>query len=175
MGTDKALLVVDGTAMARRVADALLAGGVTVVRCIGGDGPALTALGLSVVADQRPGMGPLGGVHTAMHEADRLGADVVVVSACDHPDLDGPTVAGLVGALGDDPGLGYAVAQDADGHRPLIVALRRTVAEPAAWAGLRGGDRSMHAFYIRLEGVAVTGLGARPLQDVDQPTDLDKR
>jgi molybdopterin-guanine dinucleotide biosynthesis protein A len=70
MGTDKALLEVDGVAMAVRVARALDAAGATEVMCIGGDAPALAALGLIVVTDRHPGDGPLGAVITALADAD---------------------------------------------------------------------------------------------------------
>ena len=52
MGTDKALLEVDGVALARRATDALNAAGATRVVAVGGDASSLTALGLDVLADE---------------------------------------------------------------------------------------------------------------------------
>src|SRR5690606_32897540 len=49
MGTDKALLEVDGRPLARRLAEVLAAAGCDPVWCQGGDEPALRALGLDVV------------------------------------------------------------------------------------------------------------------------------
>ena len=68
MGRDKALVPVGSppTPMAVRVAAALRDGGCTDVTCVGGDADGLTALGLTVVADDHPGLGPLGGVLTGL-------------------------------------------------------------------------------------------------------------
>ena len=64
MGRDKALVAVDGVAMAERVARALEAAGCADVRFVGGDAPALAALGRPVLPDAYPGAGPLGAVIT---------------------------------------------------------------------------------------------------------------
>lgn len=81
MGRDKALVEVDGVALARRVADAMAAAGCTHVHAIGGDAAALGALGLEPVPDRWPGEGPLGGLATALGVAAT--GDVVVVAPCD--------------------------------------------------------------------------------------------
>ena len=69
MGRDKALLLVEGVPMAQRVAEALRAAGATEVLAIGGDAPALTALGLHLRPDDRPGDGPLPATITALGAA----------------------------------------------------------------------------------------------------------
>lgn len=58
MGRDKGLLPVDGVPMAVRVEMALRAAGAAEVVAVGGDAPALTALGLTVVADDMSLLGP---------------------------------------------------------------------------------------------------------------------
>ncbi len=72
-GIDKALVEVGGVAMARRVADALRAGGAEPVVAVGGDRSALGRIGLDGVDDRHPGEGPLGGVCTALAAAERAG------------------------------------------------------------------------------------------------------
>src|SRR6185436_398763 len=82
MGTDKALIDVDGRALALSVADALRSAGATRVLAVGGDLVALRGLGLEAIPDQHAGEGPLGGILTALEATDE---DVVVVLACDLP------------------------------------------------------------------------------------------
>ena len=94
MGADKAMIRVDGVAMARRVADALLDAGCSPVIAVGGDAAELGRLGLVGVDDEFPGEGPLGGVLTALS----LGAPAVVL-ACDLPNIRAATVSALIAAL----------------------------------------------------------------------------
>ncbi|HEV7719921.1 MAG TPA: NTP transferase domain-containing protein, partial [Iamia sp.] len=96
MGRDKALVPIDGVALARRVADALVAGGCVRVLAVGGDAAALAALGLEPVLDRWPGEGPLGGLATALSATDE--GDRLVLAPCDllHPSA---VVAALLGAL----------------------------------------------------------------------------
>jgi len=93
MGRDKATLEIDGVAMARRVADALIAAGCAPVVAVGGDATRLGAIGIPVVDDDWPGEGPLGGIITALRHSERA---AVVVAACDLPWLDAPTIERLV-------------------------------------------------------------------------------
>lgn len=84
MGRDKALIHLDGQALAARVAAALRAGGCGEVLAVGGDHAALAGLGLIPVADRWPGEGPLGGLATALAAA--LSTDpgsVLVIAPCD--------------------------------------------------------------------------------------------
>ena len=80
MGRDKALLEVDGESMATRVTHALRAAGAVDVVCVGGDAPALRALGLAVIDDEHPDAGPLGGVLTGLAGSR---APIVLVAPCD--------------------------------------------------------------------------------------------
>jgi molybdenum cofactor guanylyltransferase len=99
MGTDKALIEIDGIPMARRVAGALADAGCTTTYAVGGDSTALRRLGFVTLSDQFPGEGPLGGIVTALHLAVAP-TDVVVVAACDMPRLDGATLLRLIAELG---------------------------------------------------------------------------
>ncbi|HEV8116835.1 MAG TPA: NTP transferase domain-containing protein, partial [Acidimicrobiales bacterium] len=102
MGRDKAHILVEGVAMARRVADALTGAGASEVWAVGGDADAVSRLGLRVVPDDRPGGGPLPATITAL---GRPGPEVVVVLACDllHPSSDAVrTVVEALGATGPD-------------------------------------------------------------------------
>ncbi len=100
MGRDKAMVEVDGVPMAGRVAAALRAAGCHPVLAIGGDAPALAAIGLDAVADDHPGEGPLGGILTALRcfEPMPASAQAVVIVSCDVPWLTPAVVRALVDA-----------------------------------------------------------------------------
>ncbi len=170
MGRDKALVEVDGVALARRVADALTAGGFDRVLAIGGDATALAALGLEPVPDRWPGEGPLGGLATALAAA--AGGDVLVLAPCDlvHPAPD--VVATLASAL--------AVA-------PAVEAVAVRVEErvqwlPSAWWVTPGVVERLAALVVggarRLDAVApvvahrVVALAPDQVADADTPDDL---
>jgi molybdopterin-guanine dinucleotide biosynthesis protein A len=165
MGTDKALVLVDGVALARRVADALRSGGCDEVLAIGGDADALGALGLRPVADRWPGEGPLGGLATAL--AAVAPGDVLVLAPCDLVRPDWLAIADLRRALDADPAI-EAV--------PVAVG-ERVQWLPSAWR-VRDGSAADVAALVdagarRLDAVA-TVVAARPIAlDVDQVADAD--
>ncbi len=97
MGSDKALVTVDGVPMVLRVAEALRAVSCDPVIAVGGDTTALAELGLVTIADRWPGEGPLGGLITALEHFPQH--DAVVVVACDLPRLMPSVVAMLLNAL----------------------------------------------------------------------------
>jgi molybdopterin-guanine dinucleotide biosynthesis protein A len=94
MGVDKALVEVDGVAMAGRVAAALARGGCDPVVCQGGDAQTLAVLELPVLPDSRPGGGPVAAILDALDAAAAgdvvVYADVIVAS-----DDGGPHLAGV--------------------------------------------------------------------------------
>src|SRR5690606_29827571 len=77
MGRDKALIEIDGRAMAVIVAATLVEAGCEPVVAVGGDAEQLTGLGLAFVPDVEPGAGPLGGVVGALEwfATDRRAGD----------------------------------------------------------------------------------------------------
>lgn len=95
MGTDKALIEIDGIPMARRVADALAEAGAGTVAAVGGDVESLRDAGLDVYPDRWPGEGPLGGVISSLHAVGTQ--PLVAVLSCDILDPD----AGLISRLVD--------------------------------------------------------------------------
>ena len=163
MGVDKATLQVGGTAMARRVADALSAAGCSPVVAIGGDTAALADLGLDVVIDEFPGEGPLGGVLTALS----LGSPVMV-AACDLADLGAATVTRLVAALGDhDASIAFS-----DRAEPLC-AIWSDQATPVLRSRFQAGERAMHRAIEGLD-VAWVDVSAEGLRNVNSPGDLER-
>lgn len=120
MGRDKALVEIDGRPMIVHVAEALSDGGCSPVWCQGGDPVGLGRLGFEVVPDDdtgRPGRsGPIAAIATALANSP---ATMVVVAACDLPDLTGDLVRSLVRVSMDSGAV--AVATNA-GRRHLVAA-----------------------------------------------------
>jgi molybdopterin-guanine dinucleotide biosynthesis protein A len=170
MGTDKALLTVDGVAMARRGADALRGAGCSPVVAVGGDATALASLGLDVVADRWPGEGPVGGVLTAL--LAHPDADAVAVVACDLPRLSAATVRMLVDALGEHPAVAAAAAVT-DRVQPLCVVWRSS-ASPVVAAAMARGERRLHVVLTEVGSVDVR-VDPRDLTNVNSPGDLPSR
>lgn len=165
MGTDKALIEVDGVPLARRVANALRAAGADPVIAVGGDLAGLGALGLTVVPDGHPSEGPLGGILTALAETTE---DVVVVLACDLPAADADTIRAVAEGLRDAD----VAAPWHDGRHELLHAAYHRRAEPVLQAAFDAGERAPHRAVGDLDVIGVEGLPARALADADTPDDL---
>ena len=171
MGTDKATLSVDGSALVRRSADALTAAGVDPVVAVGGALADLRQLGLDAVADGWPGEGPLGGIVTALGGADRWwpDADAVAVLACDllAPSQD------VIGALAAEVRAGADLAVPVvDGRDQWLHAVWSTgateVLRSRFEAGIRAPRRAVEA--LRVVRLAVDDTGVA--RDADTPADL---
>lgn len=170
MGRDKALIEIDGTAMASRVAAELRRAGATSVVALGGDAPALRALGLTVVRDDHPGEGPLAAVVGLLRAAEE---PVALALGCDLVAPDASAMVAVVGALR---------RARAEVAVPLVEGRRQWA--HAAWAAsahaqlagcLAGGERSLHRAAEGLQVVEVPGLDPGALRDVDRPEDLPSR
>lgn len=161
MGADKATILVDGVAMARRVADALAAAGCSRVIAIGGDAPALDGLGLEPVDDEFPGEGPLGGILTAL----ALGSPAAVV-ACDLPNLRSQTLAALGLALGAHDA---AIART-DRPEPLC-AVWSTGAATLLRTRFDSGERAVHRAIEGLDIAWVT-VPADEVRNINTRDDL---
>jgi molybdopterin-guanine dinucleotide biosynthesis protein A len=180
MGEPKALIELDGAPLAARAAAALQRGGAQRVVLVGASDDVAAGVGLPVVADDRPGEGPLAGVATALAWASRCARDagveaeaaVLVVAACDQPDLSDVLIAGLIAAVAE--GAEVAVGETADGRRhPLPTAWR---VDRAAWLerlveeGARRADAPLAS--LDVASVATTG---RQVADLDTPEQVASR
>ena len=206
MGQTKALIRVKDAAMGRLVADALNAGGCQRVVAVGGERSVAADLWLDPLEDRWPGLGPLGGIATAVLDADleapgwgvrSTPADrtdlIVVVAACDTPDLGAELVHRLIGALRAAPPEVVAAAPvTPDGRRhPLPSAWRATVGPQLEHLVSTGALRADAVPFPEdvAEGSAVVrggradagfALGAvvdvdatsQDLRDIDTPEDL---
>jgi molybdopterin-guanine dinucleotide biosynthesis protein A len=97
MGRDKARLHLQGESLVGRAARIVgqAAGNVTVI----GDPARYPDLAYPVAPDNSPGLGPLGGIHTAL-SLSRSDRNLIV--ACDMPDLEAPFLGYLLAAAGEE-------------------------------------------------------------------------
>ncbi len=167
MGRDKALIEIDGRAMATMAVDALRDAGAAHVVVIGGDQMALEAMGHDWRPDQYPGEGPLGGVITALHETT---ADIVAVLACDHIAAAAPAVRTVVGALGT----GEVAVPVIDGRRQTLHAAWRRSALPKLTAVFAEGGRSIRDGMRVLDVVQILDGDPCWFADADRPEDLPR-
>ncbi len=168
MGVDKATMLVDGVAMARRVADAALAGGCIDVVALGGNPEMLGAVGLTVVADRWPGEGPLGAIAVALEHA--IG-DVLVL-ACDLVWLDATVVQQLLQSAAGAPEVDVVCAQATGSPKaePLC-ALWRPSALAVVAETFQSGERAVHMALAKLR-VAWCEVPAAAVRNANTPADL---
>lgn len=167
MGTDKAFIEIGGRLLVTIARDALLDAGAREVLAVGGDGGALGRLGMRAVRDRWPDEGPLGGVVTALGEAQH---DPVVVLACDLPSVEAGAVTAVLSAL-DDADADAAVPF-VDGMPQVLVAAYRRRCRDVLEAALRAGERRLRDAVGGLRVAPVTLAEPRWVSNVNQPADL---
>jgi len=142
MGSDKALLPFDGVPLIERLVRGLQPHFAEVlVSARRADDYAF--LGVPVVPDPQPGLGPMRGVASALAAARH---DPVFFTPCDQAEVPLALAAYLLDRLGDADGV---VPCHPDGKlEPLLVVLRRRLA-PALEAALRAGERRIIDVYER--------------------------
>lgn len=148
-GADKARALVDGTPLILRVARALapVAASTTVVAASAG---AYDDLALPTIGDDTAGLGPAGGLATAIgHRLRESGGGWILVSACDWLEVDAGWARLLMGAV--VPG-SHAVLFDP--LQPLF-GLYHTAAGPAIAQAIDAGERRMQEIAAGLSPVRV--------------------
>jgi len=134
MGRDKALLPVPEGVMVERIARRVLeaSGSVTLV----GDPAQYAHLGLPVIPDVIPGLGPLSGIHAAL---SHTGAEWNLVVACDMPEVSVEFLTELLEAASASSA-DAVVPRGPAGPEPVCAVYRRRLL-PALAAALGGGLR----------------------------------
>jgi len=157
MGEDKALVRVDGVALAKRVADVLAQAGCTPVTLVGRQ-PTLAALGLPVLTESADDHHPLWGVSAAL---ESLSAPLALFAPCDLIQLDVRALTSLLAAGGP------CVAQGPERIHPLLCVLPRELSASARLIAEQGG--SAHSLVAELPRVPIA---AEALWDANRPVDL---
>ena len=170
MGSDKALVLVEGMPMASRVTSALRIAGCDSVGLVGGDEAALSSLGGEFVPDLYPSAGPLGAIVTALRWAtDRV--DLVLIASCDMAFLTGHELVPLVDHARSD-GDFEVIAARSDRLEPLC-AVWRVSALAEIEQLFAGGERAVYRALARLSVLEVE-VDPRSLRNINTPADLDQ-
>lgn len=165
MGTDKALVEVDGRPMASWVADALRSGGCGPIWLQGGDPDRLAPLGLEVRPDAEGcRLGPVRAVASALATSP---SPTLVVAACDLPCLTGALVRSLVRASEAEDAVAVAVAA---GRRHLVAAWPVMI-RPRLLAALERGHEAYRDVLADLAAVDVP-VDPDTVRNVNRPADL---
>jgi len=148
-GAPKADATVGGVSLVRRAVDVLagVVGDVVVVS----SRPVADAP-VEVLPDAVPGAGPLAGLASALEAARARGFDGVLLLACDLPLVEAETLTSVRDALG---GRAAAAPRRAGGGVEPLCAAWSVAALGAAFARLDSPDRSLHALFRDVEGVAL--------------------
>ncbi len=139
LGRPKALVPVDGVPLGLWSVRALEGAGLSA-GIVSADEAIGKVLGVPSRADLRPGLGPLGGLWTALEWARERGDDGVFLLACDMPFITKEVVRLVL----DQPGVASAVVPfGPDGMEPLC-ALYRLPCVEAVEKRVSSGDLSLH-------------------------------
>lgn len=165
MGTPKAELLVGGTPMAVRVADAARAAGAGAVAGVGRPVP-----GTEHLVEDEPGSGPLGALLAALRWA---GGDDVLVLGCDLVAPSASAMRYLVDELGADPAADVAVPVVGGREQWLHGAWRSSATTvDALQATYDGGERSVRGAARAVRVLRVQVDDDAPFADADRPEDL---
>jgi molybdopterin-guanine dinucleotide biosynthesis protein A len=168
MGSTKALIEVDGRAMADRVLDAARSLGADPVVIVGGDPEELAALSAPVIPDRYPGEGPVAGVLAALQHFEGI-ADRVLALPCDLADVDATTLLPLIEAEAGD-GFSRVWVAAAERLEPMC-AIWSVDSIPRIQELFDAGERALHAVIGELPHVAVT-VDAAGLTNINTPDEL---
>ena len=170
MGRDKALIELDGQPLATRLRATLLTAGVDPVVLVGGQPSWAEALGMTVVPDMWPGLGPLAGVASALAWSP---APTTVVVACDQPDLSPRLIRRLVEALGTHPESSVAMVADDGRLQPFPTVWDSSVGSNLE-ARIAQGERRISDVLEDLTRVEVR-WDLDEIIDLDDPQDISAR
>jgi molybdopterin-guanine dinucleotide biosynthesis protein A len=178
-GTPKSLARVGGRALVARVTDALHAVLDDVV-VLANDPAIAAAVDGPVAADEVPGLGPLGGIVTALRRAAREGRSGALCVAGDMPFVEAELLRLILDDARTHPGEIVAPEGGRRGIEPLC-AYYPVAALPTAEAALAAGERAPYrliervpARTIPIERVRAIGSPEVLFFNVNTREDLDR-
>jgi molybdopterin-guanine dinucleotide biosynthesis protein A len=148
MGTDKALLPVDGRPMIQSLIRSLIPVSRDVIVSLS-DGERQEELkralpaGVRVVYDERPAQGPLMGIYAGLKASE---SEVNLVVACDIPEIDPGFVTEMLSYTGDHD---VVASVDKEGRTNALLAMYRRSVLPLMKRQLDEGQRKVVLFYPR--------------------------
>lgn len=179
-GAPKALVVVGGQRIVDRVLHAL-AGAVPEVVINTNDAALYGGLDRVVVPDRHPGIGPLAGIHAALHHAVTNGWPGALVVACDLPFVTADVLRSIVRRAAVSPA--DAVVPESHGRHGAepLCAFYSVDCLPAVEAMIAEGERRAHTLLRRVRTDRVPLAELRSAGDphllfhnVNTVTDLDE-
>jgi molybdopterin-guanine dinucleotide biosynthesis protein A len=166
MGTNKALIEIDGQPLFRRVAGEIgkVCGTVSLV----GDPATYGGLGLAVIPDRFPGLGPLAGIEAALNATN---VEWNLIVACDMPSLNASGLEELfVAAEGADG----AVPSYGDGRIEQLSAVLHARCHEAVLAALEAGVLKVGDVLARLKLRCVPVNSPDSFANLNTPEELKR-
>lgn len=142
MGADKAWLEFNGSTLIERCVDSLRQCFSRVI-IVANQPPAFASLGLPVFSDEVPGLGPIGGLLTALRRAE---SETIFLVACDMPFLNPHLIREMTSALDQHDAV---VAQFNGPFEPLHAVYRRGIL-PVVEAQIAARQYSLQALVGKL-------------------------
>jgi molybdenum cofactor guanylyltransferase len=108
------------------------------------------------VADLRPGLGPLGGLHAGLASAQY---DAVALVACDMPFASAALLRAAADIL-EAEAVDVVIAESTEGFEPMHAAYRRATCLPAVETAIEAGQRRMISWFpaVRLRRLTTEEL-----------------
>jgi len=172
MGTNKALLEVDGKGMLERTAD-VLRPLVDDLFLVADDSAPYAGLGLPVIPDIYPGRGPIGGIHAALQHAAQ---PLVLCVASDMPHLGRGVIELLLSSARPDDD---ALIPRIDGRTEPLLAIYSRNARPGFERAIAAGNlrvveavAGLRVRFIDEPALRIADPGLRSFVNVNTPKDL---
>lgn len=172
MGTDKALLLLDGTPLIGHVI-ARLRPLIPEIMIVGDNAGAYRQFGIPAISDPSPDQGPLAGIRTALVNTAALR---VFCCACDMPFLESALVGRLLELA--EPGVAAVVPRVRREQEPLCAVYTRDALPAIAAELAAGGRRILNALarmptrYVEEEELRSFDPELRSFVNVNTPEDL---
>jgi molybdopterin-guanine dinucleotide biosynthesis protein A len=164
MGRDKALLDMGGQPLALRIAELLSR--VSPQVSIVGDPALYCSLGLPVIPDNLPGLGPLSGIEAALGATQ---ADWNLIVASDMPSLDAATLESLFEGKRDGAAPRYP-----DGMVEPLCAVYHRRCHAAILRALNSGVRRASDALKTLELTYIPVTSSAPFANLNTPADVNR-
>ena len=170
-GRPKGLLpLAEGETILARTIGELRAAGIHDIVIVASDRARYRHLGREVVADLRPGLGPLGGIEAALnHLAPRC--DGVLLLPCDLPGITAEEIAALRRAFVSAPAPVVMAETEHGRCHPLCAVLDVSIG-PAVSQAIDAGRRSPYRLWLALGAALVHFERAASFFNLNTPEDL---
>ena len=174
-GVAKGNLTLDGQKLIERLVGVATAALPDSSLVLVGQAEPYAGLGLPVLADDPPGIGPLGGLRALLRHAEQAGASGALGLACDLPHLGVTLVQRLAT---EAPSADFLAPRDGELWHTLV-ARYGTGALGAVEATIAAGERALQRVVARLGERAVElrvdATERAELRDWDTPEDIARR